>query len=283
MEKKVTISVDSTADLTNSEVEKYDFKIIPNGIVIGGEFKSDADVTVEDIYRAIEDENDKPKTNAALEIDYRRVFEDGTANGGSVLHFGLGGKLSTSLANAQRAAKDFERVYVIDAKTVSFGIAILAIKAHQMVVDGLGVEEIVSRVESLRDRLTVSFLMNDLKFLHRGGRVSGMKLLGANLLKIRPTIDFDKEGAMIPGKKFKGNYATAARDYVKFRLSKNPNANKDEAYLCYTETDPAIPAQVEADLRAAGFKNVEHHKIGPAVAIHTGRCALGIFMFNDVE
>jgi len=283
MASKITVSVDSTGDVSAEDIEKYGFKVIPNGIVIGGEFKSDANVTAADIYKAVEDDHDKPKTNAALEVDYRKVFEDATKDGGSVIQFTISGKLSASNANAQRAAQGLERVHVVDSKSAAFGVGVLAVKAKELVDQGLSFEEVVKRAEELRDNLEVSFIIHDLKYLHRGGRVSGMKLLGANLMKIRPTIDFDKDGRMVPGKKFKGSWPAAVREHTKYRLEKNPNYCREHVCINYTDIDSSIPEQMDADLRAAGFKKITHHHVGPTIAIHTGRNTIGFLAFDTPD
>jgi len=279
---KIIISVDSTADLTLEMLTKYDIRKINTGVVIGSEAMTDADLTPEDIYKAVEIDGLVPKTNACLETDYRELFEDATKDGGSIIHFNISDRLSASHTNAKRAAEGLNGVYVVDSKMLTFGIGILAIKACEMRDKGMSAKEIYDEIiGSTIKNVDVSFIINDLKYLYKGGRASGLKLLGANILKIRPSLEMDGSGMLVPARKFKGDFAHAVREFTKHKLEQNPNVNKDFVILAHSDIDPKIPAQVIEDLKAAGFKEIWHHNVGVSVTIHCGRNTIGMVMFNN--
>ncbi|MCL2846225.1 MAG: DegV family protein [Firmicutes bacterium] len=281
---KIIISFDRTADVSPELVEKHNFKIADMGIYIGETLHSDRDVTVDDIYRAMDVDNIVPRTSAGLETDYRTMWEEATANGGEIIHFNISAKLSASHGNAKRAAEGLSGVYVIDSKTLSFGIGMLAVKAAEMRDAGMSAPEIVEKISAIRDVLDVGFIINDLKYLYKGGRVSGLKLLGANLLKIRPSLDLDPDGKMVPGRKYKGNFAMAVREYIKHRIEGNPNADKSfVAVVSSHMDDPSLPQMMADELRAAGFVDVIILPAGPSITVHCGRNTIGAVIANRAE
>jgi len=289
---KITLSVDSTADLGEELFKKYNFEVTSIGVVIGDKvFKDFFEIRQKDIYHAVEVENKTPKTNAALVEDYRSLFTNATANGGSIIHFNVSSKLSLSHENALAAAKDMERVYIVDSKSNSVGTGLLAIKIREMLDDAnvkkmletgkKTVADVATEAQGMARRVDASFIINDLRYLHRGGRVTGLKLFGANLLKIRPSLQMIEDGTLVPGRKFKGNFALACRDWTKHKLELNPNANKEIVIVVHSDIDKQIVEDMVSDLMGAGFKHIIRAQAGAAITTHCGRNMIGIALFND--
>jgi DegV family protein with EDD domain len=275
--QNLTLSCDSTADLSPELYARYKIELVPLGIVIGDKLYNEGiDITPDDIYNAVEKLNIMPKSNAAMEVDYDAMFTKNTAPNSHHIHFSLSGKLSASHSNAVRAAAKFKNVTVIDSKNLSAGTGILAMKAREMHESGMSVPEVIAEVTDLVGRLNCSFVIDTLKYLHRGGRVSGFKLLGANILKIHPQLVMDREGYLVQGKRFKGNYASVVREYVKYMLDANPNADKDMCFVTHTTIDPAIAKAAIADMQAAGFKRIFNTIAGSVITTHCGRGTIGI-------
>lgn len=79
-----------------------------------------------------------------------------------------------------------DRVHVVDTKTLSYGIGIMAMKASEMADAGASVDEIIATLESMAERVHVSFVVDTLTYLYRGGRCSGVAALAGNVLRIHP-------------------------------------------------------------------------------------------------
>ena len=277
---KIYISVDNTSDLGADLYKKHDLEVIYFGAVIGDDLYVDRDVTPDAIYKAVEIDGILPKTNAALEIDYRDMFERATKDGGSIIHFNMSDKMSASHQNALRAAQGLQRVYVIDTKSACAGTGILAIKASELRAQGKTVEEILAAIKPMVKKINVGFIINDLNYLYRGGRASGLKLLGANILKIRPSLQVNKDGRIVPDLKYKGRFDQAVKDWTKTKIEKARNANKDLAFVCYSDVDNGVLLDVVTALKNAGFKDVQRIKVGTTLTIHLGRNAIGIIFLD---
>jgi len=273
--QKITISVDNTADLGEELYKKYNLEVVYFGVVIGPDLYRDTEITPKDIYKAVEKDGFLPKTNAALEIDYRELFENATKDGGTIIHFNVSDKLSASHQNALRAAKGLERVYVIDSKSVSAGTGLLAIKASEMVQQGKTVKEILDASYKLVTQIKLEFIIKDLNYLYRGGRASSLKLLGANLLKIRPSLFLNEQGKIVPGKKFKGEFNCAVTEWTKHIIEQAHSADKDTVIILHTDIEEKIVKDTIESFKGIGFKQIIRLEIGPTLTTHVGRNAIG--------
>ena len=275
--KPLSISTDSTADLDS--YEKCDLKVVPTIIIVGDEtFQDGVDITPADIFNSVEQNKIMPKTAAASEEDYAKVFA--RANGQPHLHIALSSMFSASCENAMRAAAKFPNVTLINSGHMSNGLGILCLIARELADKGKTPAEIVEVLKTLIPKVHSSFVVESLTYLYRGGRCSGLKMAIAQLLNLHPMIYVEPNGRMLPGRTFKGKFAEVVKNYTKFILQQNPNPNKDLALISYTTIDPVILKQVEDDLRAAGFKHLNISVLGGCISAHCGRNTIGIAFCN---
>ena len=107
---------------------------------------------------------------------------------------------SSCYQNACIAASELEHVYPFDSGTLSSGISLLVLFPADMAAEGKSAEEILSALELYREKLDVSFVVDSLEYLRKGGRCSALAAMGANLLSLTPCIEV-RGGAMGVGKK----------------------------------------------------------------------------------
>ena len=107
--------------------------------------------------------------------------------------------MSACRQNALLAAAELENVYPIDSKNLSTGIGQLVLAAAEMAAGGASPREITDELTRLREKLEVSFVLDTLLYLHKGGRCNAVAALGSNLLNLKPCIEV-KDGKMGVGK-----------------------------------------------------------------------------------
>lgn len=212
----VVITADSTCDLPSHIVEKYNIIITPLHVVLGDKSYSDAvDVFPDDIYDYVARTGNLPKTSAVTPGYYTELFEKLTGEGKSVVHIGLSSAISSSYQNACIAASQLENVYCVDSKSLCMGMGLLVLKACDFRDKGFNAKKIYNRVCSIVPKVHTTFVLDNLEYLHKGGRCSGVAKFGANILGIKPSIAVDPAtGTLDVAKKYRGKINMVYKQYI---------------------------------------------------------------------
>lgn len=277
----IVITSDSTTDLSAELKERYNIITLPLGITLGDKTYYDGvDITPDDIYAHHSKTGELPKTSAANVSDFIEFFEKQTAGGKSVIHFSLSSEMSSTFNNGRMAAEDFENVYVIDTRNLSTGGGLLVIAAAEMAKSGMEAKEIVKNIEALVPCVDASFVIDNLEYLHKGGRCSAVAVFGANLLKLKPCIEV-KNGAMGVGKKYRGKFIDVIKTYVAERIGDGSDIDLDRVFVTHAGCPKEIVnTAVEAVKSAADFKEVFLTRAGCTISSHCGADTLGVLFIR---
>lgn len=277
----IIITSDSTSDLSLELRDRYNIPTMPLGVTLGGEtFKDGVDITPDDIYLHHAKTGELPKTTAANIDECLKFFKPFADEGKTVIHISLSSSLSSTFNNARLAAMEFENVYVIDAQNLSTGSGLLVVAAAEMVKEGLNAEEIVEKINDLVAKVDASFVIDNLEYLHKGGRCSALAMLGANVLKLKPCIEV-KNGTMGVGKKYRGKYGDVLKTYVNERLANADDIDTDRIFVTHAGCDSEIVNAVVEQVKATGiFKEVFLTRAGCTISSHCGKDTLGILFIR---
>ena len=277
MQNNIIISADSTCDLSIELRERYNISTIPLGVTLGDKtFFDGVDITPDEIYAHHEKTGELPKTTAANVgdcIDYFKPFADA---GKTVIHFSLSSEFSSTYNNTCLAASEYENIFVIDTRNLSTGSALLVIAAAEMAKSGVPAEEIVEKINAMIPCVDASFVIDNLEYLHKGGRCSALAMLGANVLKLKPCIEV-KNGKMGVGKKYRGKYGAVLKEYVAERLANIDDIDLDRIFVTHAGVDMEIVNAVVEQVKAtAPFKEVFLTRAGCTISSHCGADTLGV-------
>lgn len=278
---KIIISSDSTTDLSVELREKYDIKTIPLGITLGTNLYRDGiDIDPDFIYEHHSKTGELPKTNAANVGECIDYFTDLTKDGDTVIHFTLSSAMSSTYANACLAAAEVDNVFVIDSKNLSTGGGLLVLAAAEMAKEGKKAEEIVEEITKKVPCVDASFVIDNLEYLHKGGRCSALAMMGANLLKLKPCIEV-KGGSMGVGKKYRGVYGKVLAEYVAERLTNVDDIDTTRAFVTHAGCDDEIVNAVLEQVKNAGiFDEVLLTRAGCTISSHCGANTLGVLFIR---
>lgn len=279
---KIAISAETTIDLTPELIKEYDIKIVPFSITLGNETKLDGEVTSAEIIEYVKETKVLPKTSAVNEFQFTEHFNNILKDCDKVIHFSLSSGLSCAYENAKKAAEKVGNVYVVDTKTLSTGIALLAIYAAKLAKKGTKYEDIIKACEKRKEDLQVSFVLKRLDFLYKGGRCNALQLFGANLLQLRPQILL-QDGKMNPSKKFRGNMDVCVTKYCEDILERFNTPDLSEVFITYTTATDKMLENADSCLKKAGFKNIHKTTAGGTITSHCGEFCLGILYINGSE
>lgn len=279
--KKIKITCDSTCDLTDELYQKYDIEVLPLGITLGNELFFDGEnVKAQDVFDFVSQKNTLPKTSAISVGTYLDTFKKYTDEGYAVIHINISSEFSVCHRNACLAAEELENVYPIDSRNLSSGSGHLVIAAAEMAKEGLDAKTIAEKLNEMKERLDVSFVLQTLEYLKMGGRCSGVVALGANLLKLRPEIEV-VGGKMQVGRKYRGNPEKSISDYIRGRLEGRTDLQYDRIFVTHSHVPHEIVEKAIALVKELQpFSEVIETVAGCTISSHCGPCCLGVLFFK---
>lgn len=215
--KDILITADSTCDLPDYLIKENGIKIIPLSILLGDKSCRDGvDIKPADIYKYVSETGELPKTAAVTPNEYFEVFDKAVKSGCKVVHIGLSSAISSSYQNAVIASGELDGVYCVDSKSLCTAMGLLVLKACDFRDKGMDAKKIADKVNKLIPKVSATFVLNSLEYLHKGGRCSGVARFGANVLGIKPSIAVDNAtGTMDVAKKYRGRMDVVYKQYIR--------------------------------------------------------------------
>ena len=278
---KIQITCDSTCDLSPELYARYRIAPIPMGVALGDRLCRDGeDVTPAELFGYVERSGKLPTTSAISVGEYTDFFRPFTEQGMTVVHISLSSALSSSHQNARLAAGELGDVYVVDSRSLSTGSGHLALLGAELAAAGYNGPYIAAALEEMRERLDVSFVLQTLDYLHKGGRCSGIARFGANMLKLRPEIVME-DGTLHVGRLCRGSREKSILDYVRGRLEAAGEVDPDRIFVTHSGVPQETVEKVIALIRELRpFGEVIETVAGSTISCHCGPDCLGILFFR---
>lgn len=280
----VKVISDSTCDLSQEILNKYDIDIIPLHILKGNEELEDGpDIDIAALYEWADANKTTPKTSAPSIETAMSALKKHLDEGAELICFSISSEMSTSENVIRMAAEELEaedRVAVIDSRNLSTGIGLLVVEAAIMAGDGKTCREIEDRIMDLIPRVRASFVVDTLVYLHRGGRCSAVSALVGGALALHPMIVV-KDGKMGAAKKYRGKMEKVINSYVHDLENSLKNARTDRVFITHSQCDEKIVEGVRAYLEGLNlFKEILETRAGGVVSSHCGPGTLGVLFIE---
>lgn len=277
----IKITSDSTCDLPQELIKKYNIGIMPLYVTVENKtYRDGVDMKAADMLQITEATGSTPKTAAGNIQDYLDLFSAALKDHDAVIHFNISSSMSVTHQNACLAAEELGNVYVIDSANLSTGQGHLVLDACLMAAEGMEPAAIADELNTRKKKVDASFVLTTLEYLHRGGRCTALAAMGANLLRLHPCISV-KDGAMGVGKKYRGNMKTCLLEYVKDKLADPETIDPRRIFITDSGIDEEIRQAVhEAVMAIVPFEEVIHSRAGCTVSCHCGPGTLGILFYR---
>jgi len=282
----VKIISDSTCDLSQELLERYDIAVLPLQVTLGDESYEDGiNITVDEIYQWADENKTTPKTAAPAIETAVSVLSPWLEKGNDLICFSVSESMSTSANVMRLAAKELkatDRVTVIDSQNLSTGGGLLVIEAAILAKEGKSAEEITAHVKALRPLVRASFVVDTLTYLHRGGRCSSVAALAGGMLKLHPKIVV-AEGKMGVSKKYRGKMTRVLPEYVEDMKEELMNARTERVFITHSGCEQETLDQVKTILEGLGrFEEIHTTRAGSVISSHCGPGTLGVlFIANE--
>lgn len=231
--KDIAITTDSTCDLPQRFIDENDITVVPLTVLLGDTvYRDGVDIKPDDIYSFVEKTGKLPKTSAVTPAEYFEVFKQLTDEGKKVVHIGFSSGLSSSFQNACVAASEFDNVFCVDSKTLCTAQGLLVLKACDYRAKGMDAKKIADRVTKLVPKVSATFVLDGLEYLHKGGRCSSVAKFGANVLGIKPSIAVDNQtGKLEVSKKYRGKTEIVYKQYIADRMNEIKRIQPDRVVI----------------------------------------------------
>jgi len=275
------IVTDATADLRSEDCARYGIHVLGMSVKIGEEefeFHPDTKFDAKSFYEKLK-QFPNAKTSQISTYRFQESFESFVKDGLDVLYIGFASVRSGTFQNAWAARNEIlerypdARIEVVDSMSATYGEAMLVLRTAMLKENGATLDDAVKFADQLRHRIVHLFTVDDLQHLARGGRLSNAQAMLGMLIQIKPILQCDEEGRLVPIDKVRGRKAA-----IKWLSSDFALRCEDKSLVCVIHADAHDDALLLKELLEAENEigEVRLSDIGPVIGAHSGPQTLGI-------
>jgi len=279
--KKIKIVTDSTVDMAEELIEKYEIEVVPLSISINGEtFLDRVDIEPAEFIQKMKESENLPKTSQPPVGVFLETYNKLADQGYTIISIHMTGGMSGTVDSARSAATLTDAdVTVFDSEYISKALSFQVIEAAMMAQNGASKEEITAKIQHVKKHTKLFVVVDTLENLIKGGRIGKGKAFIGSLLNIKPIASLD-EGVYTPVSKVRSRAQA-----VKFLA----NAFAEDCFgktikrVGITHADSLDYAKMlkEAIEKVSGFNKIEIDFTTPVISTHTGQGALGFSYYVE--
>jgi DegV family protein with EDD domain len=278
--RRVVIVVDSTNDLPDATLDHHGIVSVPMQVMFGQEtFRDRVDLKPAEFYRRLRDAKELPTTSQPTPAAFVKAFRAAREEADEVLGIFVSAALSGTHASAQAAvrAAGVSNVTLVNSRTASLGVGLLALRATELAEQGWGAEAIARELERVRDQSGVFLTVDRFDNLIRSGRVSRGKAWLGSMLDIKPVLEVDAVGRIVPSARVRGRDQVVPRVLTMLEQRLTPRPASIRFGVVHAEA-PEEAERVRTALTAA--YRPKEVLVGSATAVigtHVGEGAWAVF------
>lgn len=278
---KIIVMTDSTCDLGEELIKKHDIKVVPLHVSIPGDERDYLDgvnLFPDEIYKRVEEKGNTPKTGARNIGEFIEDFKKYIEDGFDIIYTGIGSGLSSSYNNAILAAQEYPegRIEIVDSNSLSTGIGLLVLKMCKFRDEGDDVHEIARKVRELVPNVSCKFCIDQLDYLYKGGRCSGMTKLLANVLSLHPIAKMI-DGKLTVYKVPRGKYVKAVDMQIDEFMKDLPNIDTSNIFITHSGRMDGMEEYIYEKIKdSVDPTNIHITRAGSVISSHCGPKTIGL-------
>lgn len=269
----IKLMLDASSDSKTNHPHDY---YIPLTVDIDGKcYKDGIDLKAQKFYRLLASAKEFPKTSQPSPDDYVPYFEEAKQNGDEIIYLCVSSNLSGTFqsANIAKEMVEYDNIHIVDTKTVTHLIGMLARHADKLRSEGRTAAEIVDEVLALRDRQVVFAGLQTLEYLHKGGRLSRTSAAVGSIANIKPIVTINDDGKVDSFAKAIGVKRAISTIHKHIQAMEiDENFPVWSIYTAGTDNCEAL----EQTLAEAGIVVSERMQVGPTIGAHVGPGVYGV-------
>ena len=271
---KIAILTDSASDLTPDMIEGLDVTVIPIRLRIGeNNYKDGVNLSKKEFWHKLLTEKVIPKTAQPSPAEFRDYYEELFNKGyEKIISIHISSKMSGTQQVAKVAREMLKRekdIVIVDSKSVTFGQAYQVLEAAKMIKAGVKLEDILTRLYEIADKMKVYFAVSDLTYLEKGGRIGRASSVIGNLLKLRPVLKLEDGEVSLETKTFGERGAISYME----KIIKNEGKNSIYLYTAWGGTNQELRNTDILKKTADTMRKIEYKgrfEIGATIGSHSG-------------
>jgi len=282
--ENTAVVLDSTADFPDAPERFPNFRVVPLYVRFGDESLKDyVEIDPQRFYQRLTTATELPTTSQPTPADFLAVYEELAPAYEHILSLQLSSTLSGTFASAQSAADVLGggKVRVIDSRTVSASLALLAIGVQRRLERGTTDDEIDAFVGEYGRSHHLLFTVNTLEYLAKGGRIGKAAAFAGNLLNVKPILTI-RDGEVVPLKRVRGSQKAFQefKSLFESTTTDSPQLKVGIAHAAAPERMEALRKMVRAVRPQAAIEMTT--TLGAVVGTHAGPGTVGFFWFDDL-
>ena len=271
---KIAILTDSASDITPDMIEGLDVTVIPIRLKIGeNNYKDGVNLSKKEFWHKLTTEKIVPKTAQPSPAEFRDYYEELFNKGyEKIISIHISSKMSGTQQVAKVAREMLKRekdIIIVDSKSVTFGQAYQVLEAAKMIKAGVKLEDILTRLYEIADKMKVYFAVSDLTYLEKGGRIGRASSVIGNLLKLRPVLKLEDGEVSLETKTFGERGAISYME----KIIKNEGRNSIYLYTAWGGTNQELHNTDILKKTADTMRKIEYKgrfEIGATIGSHSG-------------
>ncbi|WP_139652804.1 DegV family protein [Raoultibacter phocaeensis] len=275
---EIALIVDSCTDVPENLIESYGMYVVPLTVNYhDGSYLDKVTITPQEVYDRFSEEI--PTTSTPSSASAKAVFEQVIADGYTqAVVVTISSGLSATYELLCSTAQEFPELssVVVDTKNIGMGAGLSAIRAAQLIEQGVAFSEMEARMARVVKNTKVFFCVDTLEYLHKGGRIGLVTFAVGSLLDMRPVISCNEEGVYYTVSKARGRKQSLKKA---LSVAEKFASEFPECAIAVVNGDAALEAEgVLAEMKdhVANHTAVYDGQISPVLVVHTGPGLIGI-------
>lgn len=278
----IKIITDSTSDIPQHLMDKYDITMVPLQIHIGDKsYKDRVTITNMEFYRLLQTLGEPGTTSQPSPMDFYNIYKPLADRGHTIISIHISSDLSGTYQSAILAKSMLPEadIHVFDSRLVSVGLGLLVMTAARALDEGKSLDEVLQLINSTLPKIKIYFAVDTLEFLAKGGRIGPAAAFLGSLLNIKPILEV-RDGQVHPVEKIRGR--TKALNRLVEMVKAQTTGKQCYCSLAHANHEPGAKELLDKlKVKSIACKETLICELGPVVGNHTGPGLVGIAFYND--
>ncbi|AYD40326.1 DegV family protein [Clostridium fermenticellae] len=280
---KIALVTDSTSDLNEEIIKKFNIKVLPLRIIYKNhEYIDRVNITPDYVYDNLDKEI--PHTSLPSINDIEKLFNDLEAQGYThviavCISSGLSGTYNALKLVSQNYAN--MKITVFDSKALTLGAGAIIIKCGELIEQGKNYDEILEYLPKIRNSISIYYIVDTLTYLIKGGRIGKVSGTVGELLNIKPIISINKDGIYYTYTKVRGK--KKALNKLTEIIESILKEYKSRVWVLHGGAEAQAKTLYEHFEKAKNITFLGFGNIGPVAGVHTGPGLIGITIMRELN